>query len=87
MNLCYLKGRELRLDKVIQWSVYLDGKVGGNYNDIPILNTVLYDVQFPDSAIKPYSENLMQDNILMQVDAYGYHLQLLYGIQNHSKYT
>ena len=70
---------------MIQSSVDANGKVGGNYNDIPILNTVLYDVQFPDGAIKPYSENLIADNILMQVDDDGYHCQLLDGIQYHSK--
>ena len=55
--------------KVIQRSVDSDGRVGGNYNDVPILNTVLYYVQFTDSAIKTYSANLIEENILMQDDA------------------
>ena len=50
-----LQGEELSLEKVIQRSVDLYEKLGGNYNDIPILNTVLYDVQFTDGAIDPYS--------------------------------
>ena len=77
------QGEELRLAKVIRRSVDYDGNVGGNYNDIPILNTVLYDVQFPDAEIKPYLVNLIAENILMQVDADGYHCQLLDGIQYH----
>ena len=79
------QGGELRLAKVIQMSVDSDGKVGWNYIDIPILNTVLYNVQFPDSAIKPYLENLMAYNILMQVEDDGYHRQLIDGIKNNSK--
>ena len=79
------QGEELRLSKVIQRSVDSDGKVGGNYNDIPVLNNFLYDVQFPDGAIKTYLTNLIAENILMQVDADGYHHQLLDGIQDHSK--
>ena len=53
------QGEELRLSKVIQSIVDLDGKLGGNYDDIPILNTILYDVQFLDGGIKLYSENLI----------------------------
>ena len=79
------QGGGLRLAKVIWRSFDYYGNVGGNYNDIPILNTVLYDVQFPDSSIKLYLENLIAENILMQVDADGYHHQLLDGIQDHWK--
>ena len=79
------QGEEWRLAKVIRMSVDSDGKVGGNYNDLPILNTFLYDVQFTDCAIKPYFANLTAENILMQVNSDGYHCQLLDGIQNHSE--
>ena len=72
------QGEELSLVKVIQRSVDSDGKVGRNYNNIPILNTILYYVQFNDGVIKPYLVNLISDNILMQVDASRYHHQLLY---------
>ena len=48
------QGEELRMAKVIQRSVDLDGKLGRDYNDIPILNTFLYDVQLTDGAIKTY---------------------------------
>ena len=62
-----------------------DGKIIGNYNEIPVLKTMLYDVQFPDSSIKPYSENLISENILMQADGDGLHHQLLERILYHSK--
>ena len=79
------QGEEKRLAKVIKRSVDSDGKVIGNYNELPVLNTMLYDVQFPDGSIKPYSANLIAKNILMQVDSDGIHCQLLEGRLDHSK--
>ena len=70
-------GEEKRLAKVIKRSVDSDSKVIGNYNEIPVLNTMLYDVQFPDGSIKPYSSNLIAKNIMMQADSDGLHHQLL----------
>ena len=46
---------------------------------------MLYDVQFPDGTIKPYSANIVAENILNQVDKDGYHRQLLKGILEYSK--
>ena len=50
-----------------------------------MLHTIVYDVQFLDGTIKPYSGNTITENILTQVDADGYHNQLLEGILYHSK--
>ena len=44
------KGEELRLAKVIQKHKDSNVKSTGDYNKIPMLNTVVYDVQFPDGA-------------------------------------
>ena len=44
-----------------------------------------YYVQFTDGSIKPYSENLIAVNILMQADGDGLHYQLLEVILDHSK--
>ena len=79
------QGEDMRLAKVVRRSLDSDGKVTGNYNDIPVLNTMLYDVMFPDGTIKPYSANIIAENILNQVDEDGYHRQLLEGILEHSK--
>ena len=46
---------------------------------------MLYDVKFPDGSIKPYSANLITENILMQADSDGLHHQLHEGILYHSK--
>ena len=79
------QGEELRLSKVVRSIIDSDGNLSGNYNDTPILKTVLYYVQFPNGVIKPYLENLIAENISMQVGADGYHFQLLDGIHYHSK--
>ena len=79
------QGEEKRLAKVIKRSVDSDGKVIRNYNELPVLNTMLYNVQFPDGSIKPYLTNFTAGNILMQTDGDGLHHQLLEGILYHSK--
>ena len=71
------QGEEKRLAKVIKRSVDSDGKVIGNYNELPVLNTMLYGVKFLDGSIKTYSANLIAKNILMQTDGDGLHRQLL----------
>ena len=47
------QGEDMRLSRVIQQSVNYDGKVIGKHNVIPILDTILYDVDFPDGSVKP----------------------------------
>ena len=79
------RGEDLRISKVIQQSVDSDGKVIGYHNDIPVLSTILCDVEFPYGAVKPYSENIIAGNILNQVNADGYHHQIIDSILEHSK--
>ena len=47
------QGEEKRLAKAIKRSVNSDGKVIRNYNELLVLNTMLYDVKFLDGSIKP----------------------------------
>ena len=55
-----------------------DGKVMGAYNDNPILNTVLYEVEFPDRKVREYAANV--ENMLTQVDSNGFTLTMMKGI-------
>ena len=55
------QGGDMRLEKVVRRSLDSDGKVTGNYNNRPVLNTMFYDVQFPDGTIKPYSANIIAE--------------------------
>ena len=51
------KGEGSQLARVIHRSVDENGEVIGDHNNNPILNTILYDVEFPDGDIKPYAAN------------------------------
>ena len=57
----------------------------GDYNEIPMLNTVVCDVLFPDGAVKQHSANVVAEGTLRQVDADGHHSQLLEGVLEHKK--
>ena len=62
------QGEDVRMAKVIRRNVDSNGQVFGDCNGIQMRNTILYDVQFPDGAIKPYSADIIAENILTQVD-------------------
>ena len=50
----------------------LNGDMVGQYDPNPLLNSVIYDVEFPDREIKQYSANIIAQNMYEQVDAEGY---------------
>ena len=62
-----------------------DSNIIGTYNPDPILNTIVYDVMFPDGSVSKYSANLIAENLYSQVDEEGHHYQLLDHISNHRK--
>ena len=63
--------------KVIRWSVDADGQVIGSFNENPLLNTLVYDVEFPDGAIKKYAANIIAENVLTQCDPDGHYTNIL----------
>ena len=74
------QGESEQLARVVRRSVGPDGKVTGAFNDNPLLNTLVYEVEFPDGELKHYSANIIAENILQQVDNSGYHSHGLKGI-------
>ena len=48
-----------------------NGKLVGTFDENPVLNSMIYDVQFPDGAVKQYAANIIAENILYQVDSNG----------------
>ena len=79
------QGEDVRLAKVTRRNVEYNGKVIGDYNKTLTVNTILYDFQFPDGAIKTYSANITAEKIFTQVDSDVYHNQLLERVFDHSK--
>ena len=48
----------------------------GTYCHDPMLNSMVYDVEFPDGEIKKYSANIIAQNMYAQVDDNGHYHSL-----------
>ena len=68
-----------------QRSLGPDGKISGTYDDNLYVNTVLYDVEFPDGQVKEYSANVIAENMYSQVDADGFSNVLMEAIVDYKK--
>jgi hypothetical protein len=62
-----------------------DGIVVGKYDDNPILNSIVYEVEFPDGQVKEYAANVIAANMLSQVDSEGYSTTFMSSIVDHKK--
>ena len=71
---------EVKKGKVVRRTMGPHGKVSGTYDDNPVLNTVLYDVEFPDGQVREYAANDIAENMLTQVDSEGFTLTMMKGI-------
>ena len=79
------QGESLLHAKVIGRSKDADGNVIGVYDANPMLNTMLYDVEFPDGEIREYSANVIAENVYAQVDTDGHSYNILDGIVDYKK--
>ena len=57
----------------------------GAYAPNPILNSIVYDVEFPDGQVKEYAANVIAENMLSQVDTEEYGTSLIQGILDYKK--
>jgi hypothetical protein len=55
------------------------------YDDNPMLNSVIYDIEFPDGQTREYAANTIAENMLTQVDCDGYSKTLMVGIVDFKK--
>ena len=55
--------------KVVGWSKDDDGNIIGKYYSNTMLNTMVYDVKFPDGSIRKYGVNVIENNMYSQVDS------------------
>lgn len=53
------QGEENNNTKVIDRYKYADGNILGTYKDNPFLNTMIYDVEFPDDTIREYAASII----------------------------
>ena len=52
-------GEEMVTGKVIQRTIGPDGQVTGTNDSNPYLNSIIYDVEFPDGQVKEYAANMV----------------------------
>jgi hypothetical protein len=78
-------GEEMSVGKVIQRALGPDGAVAGTYDENPILNTMIYDVEFPNGDIKEHAANIIAENMLTQIDLDGYSLTMMKGIIDYKR--
>ena len=58
------QGEEHQLAKVIRHEVDKNGTTIGNHAVNLLLNTLLYDVEFPDGVVRRYAANMIAENVL-----------------------
>jgi hypothetical protein len=78
-------GDEMKTRKVTKRAVGPDCMVTGSYDSNPYLNSMSYEVEFPDGQIKEYAANIIAKNMLTQVDSDGYSTTMMEGIINHKE--
>jgi hypothetical protein len=76
---------QLRTGRVVRRAFGPDGTTTGSYADNPILNSIIYEVEFPDGQMKEYAANTIAENMLTQVDSDGYSTTLIQGIIDYRK--
>jgi len=78
-------GHEMAMGKVVRRALGPDGRTAGTYDENPILNSVIYEVEFPDGISKEYAANVIADNMIAQVDNDGISTTLMQGIVGYDK--
>ena len=79
------QGKEMQSAKVLRHSKDDSGEIRGTYNENTILNTLVYDVDFPDGEVREYSANIIAENMYAQVDSDGFSHTLLDHISDYKK--
>ena len=71
--------------KVIFRTININGDSIETFDYNPVLNSLVYDVEFPYSAVKHYADNVISKNLLIQVVLSGFYTQALDNIVIHKK--
>ena len=70
---------------VIYRTIDINENIIGTFDENPVLNSLVYDVEFPDGAVKHYAANVISENVLIQVDSSRFYTQALDKIVSHKK--
>ncbi len=69
--------------RVVRGMVDSEGKLIGEHNDNPLLNTLVHECKFDDGTTKEYAANTIASNIFMESIVDGFSSSLLYHIIDH----
>ena len=58
----------MRSERVVDRTKNQYGKVIGYHNPNPILDTMIYDVMFPDGSVQQYDTDIIEEHMYFQVD-------------------
>ncbi len=78
-------GESMTVGKVTKRALGPDGNVAGTYDENPCLNTMIYEVEFPDGQLKEYAANVIAENMLSQVDSDGFSITMMEAITDYRK--
>ena len=76
-------GENITVVKVTKRALVPNENVAGTYDENPCLNTMIYEVEFPDGQLKEYAANVIAENMLSQVDSDGYSLTMMEAITDY----
>ena len=74
-----------QIAKVICRIIDINRNVIENFDGNPVLNSLVYDVEFTYGTVKHYAANVISENVLSQVDSSGFYSQALDKIVLHRK--
>ena len=77
------QGEEQKLAKFIRQAVDKNGTTIGNHAVDPLLNILLYDVEFPDGSVRRYAAKIIAENVLAQCDADGLYTNVMAAVLYH----
>ena len=83
MEVLMSQGGEERVARVVGRAVDENGELIGQHNDNPILNTLLYKVEFPDRQRQTYAANLIAEAVHRHCDINGNRWSFVKGIVDH----
>ena len=56
-------GENMTVRRVTKQAIGPDGNVAGTYEENPYLNSMIYEVKFPNGQVKEYADNIIAKNI------------------------
>jgi hypothetical protein len=78
-------GESMTIGRVAKRAIGPDGTVAGTYDENPCLNTMIYEVEFPDRQLKDYAANVIAESMLTQVDSDGFSITMIEAMIDYQK--